>query len=304
MITAQLDEEQLERLERQLQIDLVHLTPGSLRSTREVAGEVDQVVVPERMNLEEAAKDLLDFARSGVRIAPQTESRPLVPLYEARGLPLPPEIRVDIEKLRYAYYLVELTFTLMLADDLRPLSADFGVRLDDDVADQSRRLRATQLFPDRADAELFRADVEGQVGLDANMRIGIPEAVAQLLPVGAPAGEVEAGLKAQIVVGPFSFPFRKAKIEVAGVSDQDIVWRYRLESALWGANVFKSIIVVKIAEEAGRAELGASLSVVPYKRKWAVFKERLPALKAASRSTIELVREKADRQPAAEVPAP
>ena len=287
MLTAQLDDEQLDRLEQQLTIDVAHLKPGTDRDTRKIAGEPERVLVPGRRDLEEAAADLLSAARRGVQIAPQVESRPLVPLYEAAGTPIPPPILIDRDRLGYEHYLVEITFSAMLPEDQQPLRAEFALRLDDDIVDPPRRLRPTELFPDRENIELFRVDLEGAIGLDANMKFTVPQDAGQPVPIAKL--DAETRLKAGIAFGPLSFPFRKAKIEVTGISAQDVIWRYDLQSALLGRNVFKSTLLLKIAREAKRADLGAALSLVPYKRKWAVFKDRLPVLTARSSSAIELV---------------
>jgi hypothetical protein len=295
MLTARLDEAEAERLERRLEISMSHLIPGSVRGTRDLPGEQDAIVVPRHEELAAAAADLLEAAKIGVQIAPQTESRPLFPLYEAAGLEIPASIKVDRDEMGYEYYLVELSFSVMLPQDQRPLHAAFAVHLDDDIDDPGRRLRSTQYFPDRENVELFRVDLDGAFGLDAGMRFTVPELAGELLPFGKI--DAHAKLKAGIVAGPFKFPFRMAKIEVAGESDQDVIWRYNMESALWGNNDFKSVLVLKIAREARRAELGAALSLVPYKRKWALFKERLPELKTESSSVIELATNPSVRGP-------
>jgi len=285
-MTAQLPEEDFDALERRLTLDVSRLEPGTFRSTEELVDEPAEVEVPRREELREAASDLLKHARNGISIAAQVESRPLIPLFEAAGEKLPPAVVAD-QALEYEYYVVEVTTTILLEDDQRPLSAKLAIRLGDDVVDDTRRLRPYRLFPAHEDVELFSVNVEGAVGLNADLNVSVPAAVTGVLPFGSVGAE--AKVKAGIVVGPWRFPFRKAKIEVVGEADQSIVWLYNMQSALWGANMFKSILVLKVAREAITADMGIALSLVPYKRIWRMFKDRLPELQASAGKAIELL---------------
>jgi hypothetical protein len=286
-LRAGLGDDQLARLERSLAFLVDQLVPGTSRDTREVPGEADEVEVPARDELQAAAEDLLDAARQGIEIRPRGESRPLIPLYEAQGLPVPPELRVDHEHNGYDFYLVEVEFAALLPEDQRPLSAQFGLVLGDDVPEPVRQTRAVRIFPGREDVELFRVDLQGAVGLDAGGRLTVPAVGGSLLSLSETTAE--ARVKAGIAIGPFSFPFRKAKIEVVGENGPDITWRYDLRSALWGANEFKSILVLKVHRQARDVALGAALRLVPYKRRWLVLKDRLPELSCPSkRIAVEL----------------
>jgi hypothetical protein len=268
---ARLDETDVARLERQLAIDMSSIEPGTYLS-----GETESVRAPAREEMEKAAADLVARYREGVRIAPQVESTPLVPMLAAAGTDVPPKLAAQIE-LGYAFYLVEATFRIMLPKDQKPRSARFALHLDDDVTARERHVRPVSLFPRREDVELFSADLEGAFGIDATATISIPKAATG---VALPFGDLSADAKvrAGIVVGPFRFRFCKAKIEVAGESDQQIEWRYNLESALFGTNDFKSVLVLKVAEEAKAVTMAASLGVVPFKRSWAIFSKRLREL--------------------------
>lgn len=285
-MTAQLPEDEFDVLERRLTLDISRLTPGTFRSTAEIVEEPDEVEVPRREQLREAAEDLLAHARHGISIAAQVESRSLVALFEAADEKLPPTVVAD-QALGYEYYVVEVTTTTLLPEDQRPLSAKLAIRLGDDVAEEARRLRPYRLFPAREDVELFSVNLEGAVGLNANLDVSVPGAVSGILPFSSVGAE--AKVNAGIVVGPYRFPFRKAKIEVIGEADQNIVWFYNMQSALWGTNIFKSILVLKIAREATTAEMGIALSLVPYKRFWLIFKDRLPELRASAGKPIELL---------------
>lgn len=285
-MTAHLPEEEVEALDRRLRLEISQLVPGTFRSTADLVDEPDEAEVPRREELRQAADDLLAHARNGVSIAAQVESRPLVPLFEAAGEKLPPAVVAD-QALEYEYYVVELTTTILLPDDQRPLSAKLAVKLGDDIADEARRLRPYRLFPAHEDVELFSVNVEGAVGLNADLKVSVPMAVTGVLPFGSVGAE--AKVKAGIVVGPWRFPFREAKIDVVGESDQSILWAYNMQSAFWGTNMFKSILVLKVAREAKTADMGIALSVVPYKRRWRMFKERLPELPASAGKPIELL---------------
>jgi hypothetical protein len=79
-----------EALEQRLTLDVSRLEPGAFRSAAELVDEPDEVEIPRREELRQAAADLLAHARSGVSIAAQLESRPLVPLLR------PPQRRAHV----------------------------------------------------------------------------------------------------------------------------------------------------------------------------------------------------------------
>ena len=169
-LTAQVPDEELDQLERRIALDVSRLEPGTFRDTKELAEEPDEVEVPSRDDLRSAAEDLLAHARTGISIAAQVESRPLVPMFEAAGEKPPPAVVAD-QASGYEYYVVEVTTTVLLPEDQRPLSATLAIRLADDVADESRKLRPYRLFPAREDVELFSVNVEGAVGLNADLSV-------------------------------------------------------------------------------------------------------------------------------------
>ena len=213
----------------------------------------------------------------------------LLPLFAAAGKPVPPELRVDHEQQGYDFWSAEVAFSVLLPPDQYPLNAEFGLRLSDDVADPARRTRPIQLFPGRQDVTLFRADVEAAVGIDANMRLSLPTSV-EGIPLPFEKVSASARLKAGMVIGPLSFPICKAAVEVAGMQSQDIYWRYNMQSALTGANTFKSVLILKVAKEARAVSCAASLKVTPFKPAWLFFKEQLPPLTCNAQLPIELTR--------------
>ena len=287
-LRAGLSDDQLARLERRLAFLVDQLVPGTSRDTREIPDEADEVEVPARDELRAAAEDLLSAARQGIEIRPRSESRPLIPLYEERRIPVPADLRVDHDQNGYDFYLVEVGFAALLPEDELPLSAQFGVVLRDDIAEPARQVRPVRVFPGREDVELFRADLQGAVGLDAGGRLTVPAVGGTLLSMSETMAQ--ATIRAEIAIGPFSFPFRKAKIEVVGENGPDVTWRYNMRSALWGANEFKSILVLKVHRQARHVALGAALRLIPYKRRWLVFKDKLPELTCPSRHiSVELM---------------
>jgi len=228
-------------------------------------------------DIKEVAADVIAVARSGVKIAPQTESRPLIPLFEAANTPLPPEMKVDHEKMGFVFYSVEIVFSILLPQDQWAQSADFHLNLSDDITEPARRLRPIRIFPDYKDITFFKVDLDGAVGIDAGLNVKIPLQSTAIVPFAN--FSAEAKVKAGIVVGPLSFPFRKTAIEVTGESDQEVFWRYNLQTQLRGTNIFKSILILKVAEEAKTIQISAELGVVPCKRRWLLFgRENLPRL--------------------------
>jgi hypothetical protein len=276
-VTVSLSQDELEDLQRTLTIHADAAGPNRSALTGSVIARDTPSVIP----------DILASYRQGVTIAPQAESRPLLPLFAAAAAPIPPAIKVDHDQLNYDFYSVEIAFSVLLPPGQFPLNAELALCLSDDVPDLARRVRPIQLFPDRKDVTLFRADIEAGVGIDAAMRLQLPTTVYGL-PLPFSELSADAKFKAGLVVGPFSFPICKAQVEVTGLQDQDIFWRYNLDSALAGANTFKSVLILKVAREARRVSCAGSLRVTPYKPAWLLFKEKLPTLKASAQLAIEL----------------
>lgn len=280
-----LSEEELDTLDRRLSIASSKLTPGEMRGTG-LQGE--RIEVPKKRGIEKTKEEIKENYQKGVEIASQTESRPLISLFKAAKVELPPEIKVDKQQMHYNFYWVEVTFSSLLPKSQFLLSSELELTLSDDVHDSARRTRPIRLFPDRKDIDLFKIDLEGAIGIDQSMNISVPMLGTNLLPFKKAA--IDANVKAKIVVGPFHFGFRKAAIEVKGKSDQFIHWRYNLQSELYGTNDFKSVLVLKIAEEATDVQISASLGVVPCKRRWLIFKEVLPPISDQRTLPVELVK--------------
>jgi hypothetical protein len=286
-IKAHLDGDALERLERRLSIAVSKVQPGTVRGS-DALGVDEAVQVSSRTELKAVAREITQNSEEGVRIERQTESRPVIPLLRAAKVELPPTIKVDHEEMGYDFYEVQVIFSIFLSTDQFARTAWFELMLTDDVTDPARRLRPIRLFPDRKDLELFRVDVEGAVGLSADMSLSVPKAAGVVLPFGDVTAD--AKLKAGIVLSPLSFPFRNAEIEVIGEGGQAVKWRYNLRSALRGTNIFKSVLILKVAQEAKAVSMTASLGVTPCKPMWLVFEKDLPELPATETLIVELAR--------------
>lgn len=298
---AKLADEEMEALERRLTIASSKLQPRSklrVRGKPPAPGHVDaphpseideageQTMIRRPSEIEEAKNDIIENYRRGVKIASQAESRPLLPLLEAAGLPVPPELAVDHEHMKYDFYTVQVTFSSLLPADQFPAAAELGIVIRDDVPEPKRSTRPLRLFPGRKDKQLFSLDLEGAVGLDAGLNFAIPKIGEEILPYAK--ASADAKLKAALVLGPFQFQFRRAAIEVIGESDQNILWRYNMHSELTGANEFKSFLLLKVAQEATQVTLDVSLGLVPCKRKWLIFKDMLPPIPDRVPLAVEL----------------
>jgi len=281
LLIGKLDSDELDKLERRLAIktESIQVLRGS--------GSAEEPV--EQTALAATTQDIMDTYSRGVTIAPQTESHLLIPLFEAAGKPVPPEMRVDHDRMGYEFYSVEVIFTVRLPENEYARSAAFSLRINDDITDPARKTRPIQLFPGRQDVLYFSADFEGAIGIDADMKLSLPLSAAGLaVPIGqfSPSAKLKAG----IVVGPFSFPFRKAAIEVVGEQSQDVHWSYNLQTTLEGANTFKSILILKVAAEAKTIYFDADLKIAPFKKSWFLFTDPLPVIPVHGRLVVELDR--------------
>ncbi|MBM4289257.1 MAG: hypothetical protein FJ135_14145 [Deltaproteobacteria bacterium] len=244
------------------------------------------------VELQKVTQDIMNCFSKGIGIGSQVESRPLLPLLKEAGVSLAPEWKVDHEQMGYDFYWVEVVFSCFLEKDQFPKSAEFALTLEDDVKKPARRTRPIRLFPDREDIQLFSMDIEGGIGVDASFNFRVPKVQSKISPFSREI-QVEAKIKAGIVIGPYKYKFRRAAIEVKGLGDQDILWRYNLQSALCGANDFKSILILKVPKEADSVFIVANLKLTPCKNAWLPFKNELPFLQAKpARLQVELAKKK------------
>jgi hypothetical protein len=201
---------------------------------------------------------------------------------------MPADLKVQSEQQNYDFHLVQLIFNVLLPKNQYALNAEFIVNIIDDVDQQQRKARPIRLFPDRKDVTLFTIDFMGAVGIDAGMSI-----LSSLDGVKLPTivnFNMDAKIKSKILIGPLSFQYRKAALEVIGESDYNVRWRYNLASELTGTNQFKSFIILKTAKEAKSVSLKSQLSIQPYKRRWPIYKDKLEPIASDKVLQVEIVR--------------
>jgi len=277
---ARLDADALDALDEALVIE-----SARFKGTPELFRGVDKLAPPTSA-FSEIRDEILKAYKEGVTIAPQTESRPLIPLYKAAKLKLPPEIQVDHQTGHYDFYLVQVIFGTTLPSDQYPLKSELTIKLQDDVTDTTRRTRPVSLFPSRRDIVLFKADLNVDVTLDASLSFSAPVPT----PGAVGKAKADAGIKSKLSIGPLHFVVRKAEVEVKGEGSQDILWRYAFDQHVTGANDFKSFLVLKVAQEARSCEMTAAIALVPCKPRWLLFKKVLPAIHHELVLPVTLVR--------------
>jgi hypothetical protein len=195
----------------------------------------------------------------------------------------------DDERAGYKFFLVGVTFNILLSQDQFANSAEFELVIEDDINDPIHKTRPVFLFPARKDKTYFTADLEGTVAIDTNMNFHVPLSQSGLIPFGELQAKASADLKAKIVA-EYKYQYRKAVIEVIGESDILVRWRYNLKSELTGANMFKSYLIMKTPNEAKLVKMTSSLAVVPAKKRWSgrFGSKLLPALPANCILQLEL----------------
>lgn len=232
-------------------------------------------------------EDAIGLVRRGVRVVPFAETLPLLPLYAARGEQLPPELQVAHEQQQYDFHLVSLTFTLALEDNESPDSAEFTVRIQDDVGG-ARASRAIRVFPERAHSSWFRAEARFNVELDASLAFSASHTAAHANAKATAA----AGSAVRVLAGPFTIELGRTELEVLGEGDREVGWRYRVQQALAGKNDYRSLLVLKVARETKSVRLLTEIGVKTYRRSWTSLwlRERLPLLRASAELEVELPR--------------
>ncbi len=272
---ARCDEDEIDKLRRTLKLEHPDDT---------VRGGGDTAAAPLKADVKREREDILNVVSRGVRIASSVESLPLIPLIEASGVQLPPALKVDKDS-GYDFYHVQIVFSILLEPKEFASRAEFALDIDGHIPSE-RRARALQLFPGYKSQDYFSAKVQGAVGVDAKLEFDIA------LPEGVPQAKAEAGAsasaKASLLLGPHEFSFRKAAIEVRGVGDSRIEWRYNLDDTLEGTNDFKSFLILKVPSDAERITLRANLGIQPSKTSWLFFKSQLPVLRDAADLHVEL----------------
>jgi hypothetical protein len=277
--TAYISQQDLKDLQLDLDIEAAGL------GTRRERGDAG---IPQNSKVQEIKSEILDNYRNGVKVKihPHAESLPLIPLYKAAKEHLPPELKVDHDVMGYDYYLVSVTFGIMLPSDQFPLYGEFKIlEINDDIKDKMYQARPVQLFPGRKDITLFTVELEAGVTIDTSMNFSVSMSGSTILPFMQAQAQMkaqasgEAHAKAKIIAGPYSFNFCKAAVEVSGESDKAVWWKYNLKSELRGKNDFKSYLIMKVFKKATSLNMIGSLSVTPYKQRWGgLFKEKLKPL--------------------------
>ncbi|AFS80369.1 hypothetical protein NKOR_02355 [Candidatus Nitrosopumilus koreensis AR1] len=281
------DKTQIRSLERKLEFDRDASQPGKIRTVKR--GTItEQIQVPE-LNIQKQFDDeIIKTYEDGIRISSQIDSTPLIPMYKNAEQKIPPKIITQHETMKYDFYLIEFFFGLMLKKGLFPKTAQLNVKLSDDVVKDNRKTFPTQLFPGRKDKKYFEANVSGSFGINADLEFSVPEVIGQPIPFADV--KVDGNLKSNFILGPFQYEYKKASIEVSGLNDPEIFWKYNMESELHGTNDFKSIMILKVAQEAKSVQMKVKLGVIPYKKEWhRLSHEELPLLTDEITQEVELI---------------
>jgi hypothetical protein len=222
--------------------------------------------IANKKELNSIVSEIIETSREGVRIAPYTETHDLHYIFSQLGREFPVTFKDD-ERAGYKFFLVGVTFNILLSKDQFAKSAEFELVIADDINDPIHKTRPIYLFPARKDKTYFNADLEGIVAIDTNMNFHIPLSGSELIPFGEFQMKASAELKTKIVA-EYKYQYRKAAIEVVGENDIFVRWRYNMKSELDGANMFKSFLIMKTPKEAKFVKMTSSLAVVPAKKKW------------------------------------
>ncbi len=218
---------------------------------------------------EDDKKDIMDVYNKGVtvKLASNFETLPIVYYFKNKGVDLPQEIKSAIET-KYDFYSVEITFRSIIDEhDIYLKRAELTIEITDDVEKKERQTRVYKLFPDGIYKDYFKAYAEGKIALDAglNFSLSIPDELAELIDAKIkPEACIDAGIDFDLG----SYTFRKAKVEAMGESDKEAVWIYNMNYSEKKNDDYKSIVILKVPEEAKKVTMCARLKVSPCRTRW------------------------------------
>ncbi len=231
---------------------------------------VNGTTIKKSISLDEDDKrDIMDVYNKGitVKLASNFETTPIVPYFKNKGVDLPQEIKTAIET-KYDFYSVEVTFRSIIDEhDIYLKRAELTIEITDDVEKRERQTRVYKLFPDGIYKDYFKAHAGGKIALDAglNFALNIPEELAELIDAKI---KPEVGINTGIDFDLGSYAFRKAKVEAMGESDKEAVWIYNMSYSEKKNDDYKSIVILKVPEEAKKVAIYAKLKVSPYRTRW------------------------------------
>jgi hypothetical protein len=224
-VLAQPPFELIARLNHKEQVDLKkRLSDEAYRTTRARTPEpVDTVPVnaakqsrrakkPVRLahkkELDNVISEIVETSREGVRITPYTETHDLGYIFDQLKRELPVTFKAD-QQIGYKFFLVGVTFNVLLSKDQFAKSAEFELVIGDDIDDPIHKTRPIYLFPARKDKTYFSAELEGTVAIDTSMNFHVPLTETGLIPFGEFQAKASAELKAKIVAD-YKYPISES----------------------------------------------------------------------------------------------
>ncbi len=185
----------------------------------------------------EKERDILRNWR--VQLDPYVDSLELLSLYKHKGVPIPSDIGQWSK--RFAFY--ELTFggDIFVEKGMSVKKLEMGIVFDPKLRKGARHSVAYSIFPRNEWKKYGEASVV--FGLSGNLGFQVP-----LAPNGVPFGKIGnlgPQVKAQFLLGPFIYAFKKAVIRGAGKGNYMVNWIIEKGDILEGGD-FETRVVLKV----------------------------------------------------------
>jgi hypothetical protein len=262
---------------------LIDAANASTRALPAVRGGADEGRAGEDNELAEARHEIIGVYRQGVEIASSVEVVPLVALLKASKQPVPPLIALAARDHQFS--LLQMVFSIRLPADVSPGEAEFAAafRCEDSAP------VVTNFFPQETRETVASAKLKAEVGLTASLSFGVPKELSALAGgAGNASGSVTAGGESAFLVGPLNFEIKRARVLADGMNSHRVQWRYVMASDLANSSEFQSWVVLKTPTKCKGVRMDAALGVLPFKKRWLVFKDHLKPMRDTLKLEIEL----------------
>jgi hypothetical protein len=177
------------------------------------------------------------------------------------GWPVPPRFQ-DLRK-QHKFYWLHFPLTIATLRNMPFVRLECAVEFNPGVADGSLRPRAYMIFPDRKFQQLLQVTDNLQLGINENFELEAETGKVEA-GVGSAKAKGEAGVGGQakggldLAVGPFTYTWKKAKVEHSPAGTEKVFWR------LDGAEFFQEdapnfIVVLQVPNAVNQVQIAAAL---------------------------------------------
>lgn len=259
--------------------------------------DVRYVIAPSKVDYDAASgfKEFLEWLRgdtdrvyrSEINIAKEFHTVALIPMYKAKNVEMPPEIKVLHEENQYNFYEIRVHFHSILEEHVLLKNVKLKLKVTDNSENNNRETVFTSMIPDNTYVNILKSNTKAEVAFTAEAK-----AKAAIPPFKLKFGEVD--LNTSIVNSIDSkteltlpeIKINKTIISAVGEHHNECTWRF---DKVQSDEDIQVLVILKVPQEAKDVKVKAFLEVTPYKDEWAPLPDtRLTSIKTSLEREIDL----------------